>query len=64
MNTLLREDFSNNMTVHVGEAAVYTVMAHREFFVVYSQEVQDGCVKVVAPGFLLRFPSPFVALAV
>ena len=62
---LSRKDFGDDFAMDVGETAIGAVMAKGEFFVIDSQEVEDGCVEIVAIGPAGGcFPRPFVALAV
>src|SRR5438128_1039504 len=61
----LGQDFPDHIAVHVGQAPVGAVVTEGEPLVVDAEEVQEGCVEIVAVGFSrLSLPGPFVALAV
>src|SRR5262245_39992989 len=56
------KDLTYHSAVHVGEAAVDAVVAERESLVVDAEQVQDGCVQVVAVRLLFGgSPGPIVA---
>ena len=57
----------DDVTVHIRQSAVNTVVAHGEFFVVDSQLVEDRGMDVVTRGWVIligRSESPLVTLAV
>ena len=52
-NQASREDFGHDMSVNVGEPAVYAAMPEAELFVIDPEQVEDRGVKVVAVGHAL-----------
>src|SRR5580658_5864331 len=62
-----RDEFRDDMAMHVGQAAVDAVVAERQPRVVEAEQVQNGGVDVVDLGVILavgRLIAPFVAGAV
>ena len=50
----LCEDFSDNMTMNVGQASVCAVVIIRDSFMVETQEMQNGCKKIVSAADILH----------
>src|SRR5258708_30155035 len=52
------------MSMYVGQSSIDPIMPVNQLEVVDAQEMQNGCMDVVAIGRLERFIGPFVALTV
>src|SRR6476619_7428993 len=60
----LRQDFMNDVSMHVGQAAIAAVVAIGELLVIDPQKMEKCGMQVVARQLGSRPPAPFVAFAV
>ena len=59
------QDLSDHVAMNIGQAAINSILAHREFFVIDSEQVQDCCMKIITIRFIfLSLIPPIVASAI